>query len=175
MNDSVSNTNNAEWKCPNCGCEQIQSYELVSTRQTYINNSVEIGASGVSHPRLGVGVAHGVNRSKLAKSIPPCPEKLGWIYYLLFAILWGVCTLFLALLPSTIVFQVLLHIVGHENDLLTTIWVVLFFVAFLGGGYGLGRIIYGIITNHNEEAVKKKDIWKHSYICMRCGSRFVIK
>ncbi|MDD6699330.1 MAG: hypothetical protein PUE51_13450, partial [Veillonellaceae bacterium] len=63
----------------------------------------------------------------------------------------------------------------HETNVLDTIWIVLFFVGVCVGGYIIGKMIWNSIQTHNKEAAVARDRWKHSYICMRCGARFIIR
>lgn len=97
------------------------------------------------------------------------------MYYILYMVVWGFSTFLLATIPASVIYQILLHIVGHETNVLDTIWIVLFFVGVCVGGYIIGKMIWNSIQTHNKEAAVARDRWKHSYICMRCGARFIIR
>ncbi|MFD1675711.1 hypothetical protein [Alicyclobacillus fodiniaquatilis] len=137
-------------KCPECGSEHCQRYEVINAYGTSMTHStgvgVGIGSSGVG---LGVGRTRGVNTTKMGALTDP-PRQLGYRRSIFFLIVW--CFIGFGML----------------NDKLLT-----------GGFFFLACAIVPALTilrrmNYNTKRWPVLyEEWKQKWFCNQCGHSFV--
>ena len=140
--------------CPNCHSENIQRFEIAyhSGVSTSSHTTVGVGYSGGG---FGVGTAEttGVSVSNLSQSVAP-PEKKGYIK-----------SLIIGLIASSIVQVICEAVIGK------TFGGIMSLVAFAGAIYWIYKTVY---CWNRDVYPKLLDEWYHSWICLKCGHRFIL-
>lgn len=154
----------SKYTCPKCHSENIQTYRLVYTGGVTTTSSGTIGV-GIGGGHLGVGAASssGVNVSQLAETVAP-PRKKSWIkkFFIHFFVFWfGGCFLCMPVLAA-----------GDQSaGLVGAVDLICFVGALVWARWQANKI-----RRWNEDVYPKLlHHWNRSYICLRCGHRFVIE
>lgn len=144
----------SKFVCPNCGSENIQKMEIVFQSGTFSNFSTTTYKNNVGE-RVNAETAEN-SSSALADAVaPPEEEDVSWWP------VWG-CAFLAAWFADELL---------KKFDFLKLIVVIV-----------LGIIAYGCYLNasakekwNKEEYPKLYDEWCKSFICHKCGHRFIIK
>lgn len=150
MADEVKNM----YQCPNCHSENIQKYEVAFQNGIADVNLTTTGG-GVGGDGLFAGAArsNGTQQSALSISTAP-PQKKGLFKPILSGIVGGGILSFLVeAITSSI-----------------SAGTVVGYLCFFGGLYGA----YQAYQFNKNDLPKLLEQWRHSYVCLRCGHRFLL-
>ncbi len=142
---------NESYTCPECHSENIQRFEIAY--QNGISgidaNILGAGISGGGHFGIGGGKTKGVSQTELSKLTAP-PRKIRYTtWIILWIVLWFVISLILPASISNIAF-------------------IVFTIAYFY------FVMYKRMYYYNHEVYPKRmEEWHHSWICFRCGNRFL--
>ena len=143
-----------EFICPHCHSDNIQRFELIYHGSVTNSSSSTVGI-GYGGGGLGIGTASTDTKSitNLGKLVAP-PEKRSYLWSIVGGLI-GVC----------ILQGILQFIFGRVFGGLMS-W-----VAFAGMIY----LIYQEVYCWNRDVYPQlMDQWYHSYLCMKCGNRFIL-
>lgn len=146
----------ANYVCPHCGSDQVQRYSVAFAGGISDVNTNTVGV-GLTGNGLGVGGAktRGTSQTALSMSVAP-PEKYGYGKEILKA--FGIVILANLVLGMTI---------GNNAFAGVLSWVA-------GGAY-LYFHTYQKYYNYNKNIwPKEMEQWEHSWLCMKCGNRFIM-
>ena len=145
---------NREFICPHCHSDNIQSFEMV------YNNGVSTGTHstvgmGFAGGKFGIGTAttNSVSVTNLSQSVAP-PQKHSYVKAIGLGLL-AVCVL-------QIVCQALIGKVFGG---------LISWVAFAGMIYWVYKDVY---CWNRDVYPKLLDEWYDSYLCLKCGYRFIL-
>lgn len=143
-----------EFVCPHCHSDNVQSFEMAYRGgvSTSTGSSIGIGYSGGGFG-IGTSTSSGVSVSNLSQSVAP-PQKQGYIKNIILGIL-AVCVL-------QVVCQA---IIGRVFGGLIS-W-----VAFAGMIYWIYKEVY---CWNRDVYPRLLEEWYNSYICLKCGYRFIL-
>lgn len=144
--------------CPQCHSENIQSYQMVYSQNVSTTNNTTTGMAVGYSGGFGVGVGGanttGVSVTNLGQSVAP-PSRRG---YSSSGCLWAI--LAMMSLPGMVV--------GKGEMLILP-------VLLLGGYFYYGYRKEQEAKKWNQEVWPQLyDKWQHSYMCMKCGHRFIL-
>ena len=147
-----------EFCCPQCHSENIQSYQMVYSQNVSTTNNTTTGMAVGYSGGFGVGVGGanttGVSVTNLGQSVAP-PSRRG---YSSSGCLWAI--LAMMSLPGMVV--------GKGEMLILP-------VLLLGGYFYYGYRKEQEAKKWNQEVWPQLyDKWQHSYMCMKCGHRFLL-
>ena len=143
-----------EFICPHCHSENIQRFELIYHGSVTNSSSSTVGV-GYGGGGFGIGTANTDTTSitNLGKTVAP-PEKRGYLWVFVGGlILIKIITMF---------FKSLLGV---------TFGNILSWVLFAGMVYLIYQEVYCWNRDIHPQLM---DQWHHSYLCMKCGNRFMI-
>lgn len=137
------------FKCPKCGSDNIQSYEVIYNSGRASHVSTTDGVSFGSDFSVGHATTSGNSVTHLAQTCAPPVRKIynGYIKITFYIVL----SLFLAMIHP---------IIGV--------------VAFLFLGFKWYSKSLDIRIALDTEFINAHEQWKHSYYCHKCGNRFII-
>lgn len=151
----------SSYQCPHCHSLNTQSFEMVY-KNGISHIDANTGTVGISNNGHGGAVSKtkGTEQTELSKSVAP-PEEQSVIANLL-----GGCLLsFILFIVFIVVFGVILDFNLSDN------WIYVF--VFLGIGLAFLGVYMAIDYNEKDYPLEIAR-WKHSFLCMRCGQRFVV-
>lgn len=154
-----------EFCCPQCRSKNIQNFEM--TYRMGISH-IDTSTTGIginSNFTVGIGIAetNGIQKSALSKVVQP-PEKQSYLKNAmgLYFILLGITGLLAAGLNNL-----------FNNSIFVLILNVL--IVLLIPFYIVNHYVSGIKKWNEQEYPKLLRQWKQSYICFRCGHKFIVK
>lgn len=149
----TDNQENSKYQCPRCHSENIQSYSLIHSMGI---SKIDLSTVGVGYSNnLGVGRAksHGTQQTAMSASTAP-PKKrspAGDFFgsWLVFSIPGVICK----------------YLNFHYLIVNILVWGAVILAFFMA------RDAYQ--WNKYTFPQKLRD-WEHSYVCLRCGNRFIL-
>lgn len=148
---------NDRFFCPNCNSDNIQSFKIAYHSGVSTSSHSTVGV-GYSNGGFGVGTAEttGVSVSNLSQSVAP-PEKKGYLKnFFIGYLIVCVITYFIKLICESAV--------GRTFIVIDYFAIACLLYWFYKEIYCWNRDIYPKLLYQ----------WNHSYICLRCGHRFII-
>lgn len=139
--------------CPNCHSDNIQSYPVAYQNGATTSTSKTVGAGFAGKFGVGGAVTTTGSLTDLGQSVAP-PLKRGYFYKILIS-------MFIAFIVETTA-NSFSGTVGQVSGWVVLI-VALYFLAYRYT-YVWNRDVYPQLFN----------TWQHSYICFKCGQRFLI-
>lgn len=142
--------------CPHCGSEQIQRYSIAYSNGLSDVSTKTVGV-GVSGGGLGVGGAKttGTSQTALSQSVAP-PSKYSYVKEAL-----------IAFLAIPLVFDIIRKLI--LPSFIPSISYLIFTIAYLYFH------TYMVAFKYNHDIYPKDlEAWNNSWLCMKCGHRFIL-
>lgn len=165
QNNQIPNnvTGEQQFCCPQCHSENVQSFEIIYNQNLSTSNHTTAGVGMTLGGKLGGGVAKttGTSVTALGETVAP-PAKAA-------ADKFGCGTVIIVILATTAL-QLLLYFISPTlSEKAGILWIP--------------ACIFIYIQRKNKQKEAEKwnqevwpklyDEWRHSYMCMKCGHRFI--
>lgn len=144
----------SEFKCPKCGSENIQKCEII-----YAHGTSNMSATTTGTTTIGEIEAQttGQSSTNLAQLVAPSSSKTEY---------WG-ATIIAGIVTFIFVRDMFNHHFSFGGIVLTAIVAIATFIF-----YSISQEADNYNKNEYPKAYKE---WQNSYLCHRCGNRFLIK
>ena len=137
------------FECPSCHSDNVQRFAIAFQNGIADVNTTTAGIGVAGHFGVGAAKTKGTQQSALSMSVAP-PAKKGY--------LWKVILL---LVISSIGGAIFGGTLGETVNVLLLV----------GGGYLIYRQVYCWNRDIHPQLM---DEWQHSFICLRCGNKFIL-
>ena len=137
------------FECPSCHSDNVQRFAIAFQNGIADVNTTTAGIGVAGHFGVGAAKTKGTQQSALSMSVAP-PATKGY--------LWKVILL---LVISSIGGAIFGGTLGETVNVLLLV----------GGGYLIYRQVYCWNRDIHPQLM---DEWHHSFICLRCGNKFIL-
>lgn len=141
------------FKCPKCGSDNIQSYEVIYNSGRASHVSTTDGVSFGSDFSVGHATTYGNSVTDLAQTCAPPTGEIyhGYVMFVFYGILSCVLgAIFFAIHPIAAIIGICFPIYK---------WI---------------KRVTRVNAERNVKLTKARKQWRRSYYCHRCGNRFII-
>ena len=137
------------FECPSCHSDNVQRFAIAFQNGIADVNTTTAGIGVAGHFGVGAAKTKGTQQSALSMSVAP-PAKKGYLGKV-------ILVLFLAFIVG--------GMVGG------TLGLIVNFLLGVGGLYLIYRQVYCWNRDVHPQLM---DEWQHSFICLRCGHKFIL-